>query len=368
MAGPLNSISRRRFVRVAAAASLGLLAGSAAVADDAARPPQRLKLGFDNFSLRSMDWKAPALIDYAAELKVDSLFISDLNALESLEASHLGKLRARAVDRGLQIHVGAWSICPTARQFKKDWGTAAELLTLGIRVAKDLGSPVLRVILGTHEDRLSAGGIEARIKDTVAVLQEAKTRAQDAGVRIAMENHAGDMHSRELVQLIEAAGKDFVGANIDSGNAAWALEEPLSNLEILAPYALTTSLRDTAVWPSQHGVTAQWTAMGDGMVDWKKYFTRFAELCPDTPVHIETISGFPRELRVNDEQFWQGWPQGKPAGYDRFITWAATGQARKPHKLPEGVDKKLAQQRYEREELEQSLRYCKSLGLGRRNA
>lgn len=180
-----------------------------------------------------------------------------------------------------------------------------------------------------------------------------------------MENHAGDMHSLELVRLIEAAGKDFVGANIDSGNAAWALEDPLSNLEVLAPYAVTTSLRDTAVWPSQHGITAQWTAMGEGMVDWKRYFARFAELCPETPVHIETISGFPRELRIRDDQFWRAWPRGKPASFDRFVAWAATGQPREPHQLPQGMDKKLAEQSYQREELERSLRYCRSLGLGR---
>ena len=52
------------------------------------------------------------------------------------------------------------------------------------------------------------------------VCQAQKSRALDAGVKIAVENHAGDMHSTELAQLVEAAGKDFVGANMDSGNAS----------------------------------------------------------------------------------------------------------------------------------------------------
>ena len=34
----------------------------------------------------------------------------------------------------------------------------------------------------------------------------------DAGLKIAIENHAGDMQARELKMLIEEAGKDFVGA------------------------------------------------------------------------------------------------------------------------------------------------------------
>ena len=60
-----------------------------------------------------------------------------------------------------------------------------------------------------------------------------------------MENHAGDMHSLELVRLVEEAGKDWVGVNMDSGNAVWTLEDPFENLKNLAPYVLTTSLRDT---------------------------------------------------------------------------------------------------------------------------
>ena len=45
-----------------------------------------------------------------------------------------------------------------------------------------------------------------RIKDTVAVCQGAKSLSKDLGVKIAVENHAGDMRARELVELIEAGG------------------------------------------------------------------------------------------------------------------------------------------------------------------
>ena len=56
------------------------------------------------------------------------------------------------------------------------------------------------------------------------------------------------------------------------------------------------------------GVTAQWTAKGDGTVDWKAYFALFAKLCPEAPVHIETISGAARKMAVNDKSFWKAWP------------------------------------------------------------
>src|SRR5258705_4184713 len=141
--------NRRVFLKTAAVASAGFATGLGALAQNGpARPTQRnIKLGLDNFAVRAMGWKAPELIDYAARLKTDSLLISDLDALGSLEEKPLGELRAMAADKGLQIHLGTWSICPTSKAFKNKWGTAEEHLALGLRAARSIGSPVLRVIL-----------------------------------------------------------------------------------------------------------------------------------------------------------------------------------------------------------------------------
>jgi sugar phosphate isomerase/epimerase len=158
-----------------------------------------------------------------------------------------------------------------------------------------------------------------------------------------------------LVTLIEAAGKDYVGANMDSGNAVWTLEDPLASLEVLAPYVLTTSLRDSAIWETASGATVQWTAMGEGTVDLKTYFQRFAELCPGVPVHIETISGFNREFPYLKSDFWKPWPKAKASDFARFVALAKKGQPRDAWKAPEGKDRKLAEQEYQKGE---------QLGLG----
>ena len=354
--------TRRKFL----AAAGGTVAARTAAAD--AGVPVKLALGYDNFAVRAMKWKAPALIDYAAELKCDTLFITDFGPFEKMDDAHLGDLRKKAEDVGVRILLGSWSICPSSKTFKDDWGTADEHLQLGIRAAKALGSPAFRVILGSNRDRLSEGGIEARIADTVAVLKRNRSRCLDAGVKVAVENHAGDMHTLELVRLIEEAGPEFVGANFDSGNAVWTLEDPVQALENVGKYILTTSLRDTAVWKSEKGVTAQWTAMGAGDVDLPTFFARFAKLCPGVAVNIETISGFNKELAVEDEAFWEAWPQGKPAGYDKFLALAAKGTPREPWKAPEGIDRPEAQRKHQRSEIEESIRFCREeLGLGQRS-
>ncbi len=357
---PITHSSRRAFVKTVA------LAGAAAVFSEKLfaqenPPPRKIKLGLDNFAVRAMKWNASQLIDYAASLKTESLFISDLDAFENLENAYLENLRKTAADKGLQIHVGTWSICPTSKSFRNNRGTAEEHLALGIRVAKALGSPVIRVTLGNGDDRKTDGGIEARIADTVKVCKACRGQAIDANVKVAVENHAGDLQSHELVTLIKAAGKDFVGANMDSGNAVWTMEDPLESLQTLAPYVVTTSLRDSAIWESDNGATVQWTAMGEGNTDLKAYFKRFAELCPGVPVHIETISGFNREIPYLKDDFWKVWPNAKASDFAKFLALAKKGKAREPHKSAN----QEAEQEYQKGEIERSIKYCKEvLGLG----
>jgi len=355
--------NRRTFLRTLASASAGLaLTGFAKEAEKPAPTrKKKIKLGLDNFAVRAMNWKAAALLDYAASLGLDSILISDLDAFESFDEKYLKEIKAKAGELGLQIHAGTWSICPTSKAFKNKWGTAEEHLALGIRVARALGSPVIRCVLGTGEDRKTEGGIKARIADTVKVCQACRSRAVDASVKIAVENHAGDMQAWELVTLIEAAGKDYVGANIDSGNACWTMEDPLTNLQTLAPYVATTSLRDSMVWEYEQGAKVQWTAMGEGNVDEKTYFEKFAQVCPNVPVHIETISGFAREIPYLKPEFWKVWPKAKASDFAQFVALAKRGKPIPSHK---SADAK-AEQEYQKGELERSIKYCKEvLGLG----
>ena len=181
---PTNVLNRRDFLTATAAA--GTLAAMPAWAADKAQ--KRLRLGLDNFAVRAMGWKADDLVEYAVTLKCDSLFITDLFAFESFTPRYLRKLKRHAEGKGIQLYVGSWSRCATSATFKKDWGTAAEHLALGVRVSKIMGSPAFRVILGSRKDRLTEGGIDARIDDTVKLLKANKSRATDAGVKIAVES------------------------------------------------------------------------------------------------------------------------------------------------------------------------------------
>ncbi len=366
-------LTRRNFLTSLAAGSLGTAASlmpSPLHAAPPAAPAGSLlptALGIDNFAVRAFGWKAPELIAYAESLQLDTLFLSDIECLPSLESAALRDVKAQADSAGLALYIGSWSICPTSTRFKPTWGTAEEHLRTGIRVSKALGSPVFRVILGTMDDRKTPGGIKARMEDTIKVLKDCRGDAMDAGIKIAIENHAGDMHSWELIELIERAGPEFVGVNIDSGNAAWTLEDPTDLLERLGPYTICSSLRDDMIWSTPEGASIQWTAIGEGLIDWSRYMDRWRALCPNVPFQIETISGFARQFPYKTDAFWEHYDRN-PEALAKFETLAAQGHAVEPFKAAGGLDKKEAEKAFQKAELERSVTYCrKVLGLGRRD-
>jgi 3-oxoisoapionate decarboxylase len=190
----------------------------------------------------------------------------------------------------------------------------------------------------------------------------------DAGVRIAVENHAGDMQAHELVELIEAAGREYVGATLDSGNATWTLEDPMVNLEILGPYAVSDGHPGLDDLGDEQGAMVQWTAMGEGLVDLAAYLDRYERDLSRGAVQLEIISGFARPFPYLTPAFWRGYERVPSPVFAGFLALARRGRPLPPFEPGEGADREATEQRYQLGELERSLRFCReSLGLGSRS-
>jgi len=365
-----SHLTDRRTFLISMAAVGGAAALSPALASAASETngkKRNIKLGFDNFSIRAFNWKAPQLLEYAASLKLDILFLSDLDVYESLEEKYLQGIKQTADKLGVEIHAGTGSICPSSKSFNKKHGSAEEHLKLAIRVAKTVGSPVARCLIGSGEDRKGDGGIYKHIENTITVCKAVRNYALDANVKIAIENHAGDMQAWELAELIQAAGKEYVGATMDPGNACWTMEDPMVNLEILGPYAATTGIRDSQIWESEKGASVMWTNMGDGLVDWNAYVERFMKLCPGVPFILEVITGtWVRNVDYLAESYWTAFPKARAGEFARFLAMAKRGKPYQPKPgRPAGEKSPDLEKQQQKWDLEQSLKYCKeALGVG----
>ena len=331
-----------------------------------------IRLGFDSYSIRAFHWKAIQLLDYAAGLKLDTIQLSGLEDYESFEPEYLARVKDHAAKVGIVIDGGMGCICPLSKSWNQKAGDPTENILRGLRVAKAVGAVSMRCYMGSAADRRGKDPIEALMESTIAVFRSVRAEALDLGVRIALENHAGDMQSHEVRIIIEESGKDAVGACLDTGNPMWVVEDPLVSLEVLAPYVVTSHVRDSAVYEHPRGASAQWTALGDGSIDFHKFMERYRELCPKAAMQLEIITGRPPQvLPYLDPDFWKAFPKAKASEFARFVALARSGHPFTGFMVVEdGVAEPLpeftaALREQQRLDLERSLEYAKkSLGVG----
>jgi sugar phosphate isomerase/epimerase len=337
-------MQRRKFLKTAAAATAPLGAAAAQV-----------RFGIDLFSIRSQGWTPIQYLDYCAKQKAKVVHFSEVRFIGNLEEPNLRQVRAHAEKLGIEIEIGMRSICPTSKMFEPAQGTAQEQLTRMILAAKIVGSPIVRAVLGSMADRVGPIPIEGHIENTVKVLRSVRSLAVDNGLKIAIENHAGDMQARELKTLIEGAGKDFVGACLDSGNPLWTLEDPHRTLETLAPFVLTSHVRDTSVWREKDRIAVQWVRMGEGNVGIREYAKRYQQLCSGRAFSLEVIVTQPRYFAYGDPHFWEAYRNTPAWEFARFLALADKGEPHAP--IPQAASKEEAIER-EREDLEASVHFA----------
>lgn len=346
-------MNRRTFLKLAGATLPAVLHGSTD-----ALP---VKPGVDLFSIRSAGLGPIEALDYCARLGAQVVHFSETRFLSSLDDANLRRVREHAERRGIEVEIGMKSICPTSKMFEPKEGTAEAQLERMIAAAGVVGSKIVRAVLGSADDRQTAP-IAQHIENTVRVLKNVRSRAMDRNIHIAIENHAGDMQSQELKMLIEEAGRDFVGACLDSGNPLWTLEDPHVALETLSPYVLTSHVRDSAVWKTPDGAAVTWVRMGDGNVGIADYVHRFAQLCPGRPLSLEIIVFGPRRLPYRDPKFWNAYRDIPAWQLARFEALAEKG---KP--LPDAPWDRPNEGAREKEDLEASFAWTRAL-LGRETA
>jgi sugar phosphate isomerase/epimerase len=336
-----------------------------------------VKLGIDAYSLNWQGWTVVETLEYAAGLGVDNVQFSERGFLDSLEGEHLRDLRARADALHLSIEVGMRSFDRYSSIFDSSLGSGEQQLTAMIDAAVACGSPVVRCLLGGAAERLGPPPIDQHVAECIRVLGAVVPYARDHGVKIAVENHGGvDLLARELRDLVEAVGSDSVGVCLDTGNPTYAAEDPMLAAEVLAPYTLTTQVRDTRVWATERGAMAQWVPFGDGNVGIEAVIDYLAAHAPAAPINMEVITGrAPKELPYGDpvSEFWLMYPGMLARDFARFVTRAerAATQPFEQLVLPAGSASPPTNQiedfrLQQRQHLERSVRFCQGHQASRR--
>lgn len=210
----------------------------------------RLGIGSYTFGWAVDERKLSAIeiIDIAVNWRIHCVQLCNNLPAETFEEPRLIQLRDYARSRKIDIEFG------TA-------GSQPEHLRKMIGVAKELASPILRVVVDSANDRPSTEQVVARIREIQPDLRA-------AGIMLAIENH-DRFPSEALAWVVGQLQSDHVGICLDTVNSMGVPEGPRQVVNTLGPYVVNLHLKDYVIKrvPSNQGFLVDGRPTGEGMLN-----------------------------------------------------------------------------------------------------
>ncbi|QBD77691.1 sugar phosphate isomerase/epimerase [Ktedonosporobacter rubrisoli] len=239
-------------------------------------------------------------------------------------------------------------------------------LTADLELGARLGASTVRTVVGGAkiggDRRPLAGRWLAFLEEVLQGLRTATTRAEQAGVNLAVENHQ-DLASEELLWLCETIASERFGITLDAGNPLATVEEPLDFARRVGKYIKNVHLKDYWIYLSAEGYRLVRSPLGQGVIDFPQLFEILAQLCPQATMSLELGALEARHIRALAPDYWADYPARAPAQLARALRFIDT-HARQtddwqtPFELAAPVDEIIA---YEARQLAESLRYLKQI-------
>jgi sugar phosphate isomerase/epimerase len=234
----------------------------------------------------------------------------DLSQLESHDPAYLARVRARAEKAGLWLELSVPSkYLESADAYAQMAGVAQALGVDRIRVALLYGR--------RYESFTTLAAWTAHDGRWRAQLAAIKPVIERYPVRVGIENHK-DFTSRELAELLTSLGSAKIGACVDFGNNISLLEDPLDTVRTLAPFAVTTHLKDMAVRQSPDGFELSEVPLGEGIVPLAEAIKLVKAARPDARLALEMITRDPLSVPYRTDKYWIAVNRPSPEALARF--------------------------------------------------
>jgi sugar phosphate isomerase/epimerase len=157
-----------------------------------------------------------------------------------------------------------------------------------------------------------------------------------SGLRLAVENHK-DWRADELVAILKQIDSAHVSACVDTGNSIALLEDPIEVVEALAPWALTTHLKDMAVQEYAKGFLLAEVPLGEGFLDLRRIVRTLRKARPEIPLNLEMITRDPLEIPCLTENYWATFADLSGRHLARSLTMVRDHVARQPLRRISGL-------------------------------
>jgi sugar phosphate isomerase/epimerase len=202
-------------------------------------------------------------LDYAKELGVDGVSLESC-FFPSFDREYLADLKSKLDQYGFD-RVYAWGHPDGLERGQKP--SEYDDMVRSIERAVAIGADVMRVVGSSFTWRKEPHG--PQVKALIEQFRRAVPLAEQAGVKMAVENHI-DFTGAEMVELIEGVGSSNFGINFDTGNFLRLLDDPVKGMQKLAKYTFATHIKDLKINPDAS--PDDWyffssVPVGDGLID-----------------------------------------------------------------------------------------------------
>jgi len=172
--------------------------------------------------------------------------------------------------------------------------------------AKEAGAQIIRTVCTSgrrYEVYHSPTDFDDARKKALTSIQLAEPILKKHKVKLAVENHK-DWRAKELVEIMKQVDSEWVGVTLDFGNSIALMEDPMEVITTLAPYLMTTHVKDMGLDEYEDGILLSEVPLGKGILDLPKIFSICNQHNSKTTYNLEMITRDPLQVPCLKDDYW----------------------------------------------------------------
>ena len=168
------------------------------------------------------------------------------------------------------------------------------------------------------------------VRNSRQAVKRAVPVAEKAKVILALENHK-DWLVDEFIGLMKDYSSEYLGICLDTGNNIALLDDPMDVIHRLAPYAVSTHLKDMGVDEYPDGFLLSEVPFGEGFLDLPAILTAIRQKArAGTRITLEMITRDPLKVPCLSQKYWATFGETGGLRLANTLRMVRTAKCRKP--------------------------------------
>ena len=242
---------------------------------------------------------------------------------EATTRADISRIRRRAEELGMSME----AMVPMPR------GADTSVFEQALKDARDVGALALRAAcLGTrrYETFATLEAWQQHVNESKQSIAAAVPLLEKYRIPLGLENHK-DWTTDEVAAIMKQYSSEYFGVCLDFGNNISLLDDkPMETIEKLAPYTVTTHLKDMAVDTDTEGFLMSEVLLGNGYLDLPRAIRLVQQARPNARWSLEMITRDPLKVPCLTDKYWATFPDRNGLALARTLRFVNNHKSVKP--------------------------------------